>query len=225
MNWIDCGVSAVFILLLVGIACRQGSKIHKKDDIFLAGRSMGRWPVAISMYMALFSTNTFIGVTGWVNRPNGSVWIGLQTIGIVMAAPLVIWLFPKLFIRLKITSAYEYLERRFSRNVRSIGTVLFLGARIMWMATMAYSASLVTARMFGWGEDQLGWVILLLGGLGTLFAFTGGMHAVIWTDVIQFFVFTTALILMIVLGIQLSGGIGAIVATGVEFGKLALQEF
>lgn len=219
MNWLDWLVIAAYMALLIWVAVRQRAKVHQQDDLFLAGRSMSRWPVAISIYMAIFSTNTFLGVTGWVNRPNGTVWIGLQTIGILLAAPFVIWIFPSLFMRLRITTAYEYLERRFNRQVRSVGTLFFLGARVMWMATMAYSASLVTVRMFGWSEDQLGWMIVLLGTLGTLFAFTGGMHSVIWTDVIQFFVFAIALVLMIGLGVHLSGGIGEVVATSLAFGK------
>ncbi len=183
---------------------------------------MGRWPVALSMYMALFSTNTLIGVTGWLSRPNGTVWIGLQTIGIILAAPVVIWLFPTVFMKLKITTAYEYLEKRFDLKVRSMGTVLFLGARIMWMATMAYSASLVSVQMLGWGTEQQRWVIALLGGLGTFFAFTGGMYAVIWTDVIQFFVFTFAIVSMVLLGVQLSGGLEGVITTGLAFGKLEM---
>ena len=87
------------------------------------------------MYMALFSTNTFLGVTGWVNRPDGSVWIGLQTVGIVAAVPLVITLYPVLYYRLRVTSAYEYLNQRFNEAVRNSATAFFLGSRLMWMSS------------------------------------------------------------------------------------------
>jgi SSS family transporter len=221
MNWLDWLLIAAYMTLLVWVALRQQSKVHQQDDVFLAGRSMSRWPVAISMYMALFSTNTLLGVTGWVNRPNGTIWIGLQVVGIVLAAPVVIWIFPSLFMRLRITTAYEYLQLRFNRQVRSIGTLFFLGARVMWMATMAYSASLVTVRMFGWSDAQQVWMIALFGLMGTLFAFAGGMYSVIWTDVIQFLVFMVALLLMFVMGVYLSGGVGSILETALEFHKFA----
>jgi len=55
--------------MLIAIALYHARKIHARDDFFLAGRSMSRWPIAMSMYVALFSTNTFVGVIGWVNRP------------------------------------------------------------------------------------------------------------------------------------------------------------
>lgn len=121
-----------------------------QDDIFLAGRSMSHWPIAISRYIALFSTNTLLGSTGWVNRPNGTIWIGVRTFGILLAMPLVVTLYPALYFRLRITSAYEYLDRRFNHAVRSTDVIFFLGARLMWMSTILYSASLVVSMMMGW---------------------------------------------------------------------------
>ncbi len=94
LDWISI---ALYSVALLTIALYHSRKLKKQDDIFLAGRSMHRWPIAISMYMALFSTNTFLGSTGWVNRPNGTIWICLQTFGIVAAVPLIVWLYPTLF--------------------------------------------------------------------------------------------------------------------------------
>ena len=116
LDWISI---ALYSIALLAIALYHSRKVKKQDDIFLAGRSMRRWPIAISMYMALFSTNTFLGSTGWVNRPNGTIWICLQTFGIVAAVPLIVWLYPTLFFRLRITSAYEYLDMRFNHSVRT----------------------------------------------------------------------------------------------------------
>ena len=58
----------------------------------------------------LFSTNSFLGVTGWVNREDGTIWIGLQNLGILLVVPAVIALYPKIFFRLRLTTAYEYLK-------------------------------------------------------------------------------------------------------------------
>jgi SSS family transporter len=220
MNWLDWAALSLYIVVLVSIALWHSRKIVSRDDVYLAGRSMSRWPIAMSMYMAIFSTNTFLGVTGWVNRPDGSVWIGLQPVGIVLAAPFVIWLFPTLFCRLRITTAYEYLEMRFNRSTRWAATLFFLGARLMWMATMSYSASLVVSRMIGQSHGEgVNWGALGLCALGTALAFAGGMHAVIWTDVVQFFIFFAAVLLMIVLGVSDSGGLGNVLAIGQQHGR------
>ena len=137
LTTVDWIAIALYSVAMVGIAAYHVRTLRSQDHVFLAGRTMSRWPVAISMYMAIFSTNTFLGVTGWVNRPDGTVWIGLQTIGIMLAVPAVVWLYPDLFFRLRITTAYEYLEHRFDYSVRAGATLFFVVARVMWMAAFS----------------------------------------------------------------------------------------
>lgn len=219
LDWL---VILLYALGLLGIALYHSRKLKGREDVYLAGRSMSRWPIALSMYMALFSTNTFLGFTGWLSRPNGTVWIGLQTVGIVAAVPFVVFLYPALFFRLRITSAYEYLDHRFSPPVRNIATFFFLGSRLTWMAAMLYSASLVVSMMLGWTsfEGTL-YGILLIGLLSTLFTLLGGMHSVIWTDAAQFFVLVGGLAAIIGLGLGESGGLAGVIRLGAESGKLA----
>jgi SSS family transporter len=230
VSTLDWVVIASYALGLAGIALYHYPKMKKQDDLFLAGRSMRRWPVAISMYMALFSTNSFVGGVGWVNRPKGTVWIALQNAGIMMAVPLVIWLYPSLFYRLRITTAYEYLERRFSYPVRAVASLLFMGARIMWMSTMLYAASLLLKTMLGWTPDRgvpHGEVLapLLLAALGTLYACVGGMHAVIWTDVAQFGVLMSGVLTMVVIAVRQAGGFSSALSIAWQAGKLQPPPF
>lgn len=216
----------LYAAVLFGISAYHARKLKKQDDVFLAGRRMSKWPIAFSMYMALFSTNTFLGVTGWLNRPDGTIWIGLKVVSSLMAVPVVIWLYPTLFYRLRITSAYEYLDKRFNPAVRAVATLLFIGSRVMWMGIMLYSSSLVVSMMLGWtasigaGPGQ-SWAILVMGVLSMSFALLGGMHAVIWTDAMQFFVLLAGLLTMIFYGTALSGGISEVLRVGAQEGKFA----
>jgi SSS family transporter len=227
VNFLDWFAIGIYLLALLTIAMFHSRRMHGQDDVFLAGRSMSRWPIAISMYMALFSANSFLGVTGWVNRPHGTVWIGLQTIGILLAVPIIVTLYPALFFRLRITSAYEYLNKRFNRAVCTAATMFFLGSRLMWMSTILYSASLVLSMMLGWTpangilDGQL-WAIITIGTLATSFALLGGMRAVMWTDVMQFFVLLSGLLTMIVMGLRLTGGLGQVVRIGSEAQRFKL---
>ena len=227
IDWITL---STYTLVLIGIALYSFKKIKRQDDIFLAGRSMSRWPIALSMYMALFSTNSLLGVTGWLNRETGTIWIGLQNIGIVMAVPVVIWLYPSLFFKLRISTAYEYLERRFNYTVRALAATFFLGARIMWLSTMLYAASLVISIMLGWTPElgvENGQVlaIVIIGLLGTFFGFSGGMRAVIWTDVVQFFVLMGGVVLMSAIAIFRIGGVSQVVALASDAGKFNPPSF
>jgi SSS family transporter len=230
LNSIDWGVIVFYAIIVAAIALHQSRKVKNQDDIFLAGRSMSRWPVAISMYMALFSTNTFIATVGWVNRPTGTIWILLIIVGMMLAVPLAVFLFPALFFRLRISTAYEYLEKRFSYPVRGFAATFFMAARIMWMSTMLYAASLVISNMLGWTAQrgfEYGpvWSILLLGSLGVVFAMSGGMRAVIWTDVVQFFVMMTGVVTMISLVLIETGGPGQVITIAARAGRFRLPEF
>jgi SSS family transporter len=213
-----------YCLALFGIALYQSRKLKRQDDIYLAGRSMSRWPIAISMYMAIFSTNTLLGSTGWLSRPHGTIWIGVQSFGAMLAVPLVVELYPALYFRLQITSAYEYLDRRFNHAVRNLATMFFLGARLMWMSTIIYSASLIVSMMLGWTplngflHGQF-WAILAIGSLATSFALIGGMRGVIWTDVLQFIVLLSGVITIITLGLGKSGGVTNVVRVGLDAGR------
>jgi len=218
INIADWTVLGLYGAVLASIALYHSRKMLAQDDFYLASRSMRRWPIALSMYVAVFSTNSFLGVTGWVNRPNGTVWIGLIQVGVILAVPLVIALYPSIFFRLRITTAYEYLERRFNYLVRAFAAQLFLGARIMWLSTMIYAASLVASRMAGLAQVH---AILLVGGMGTFLSMAGGMHAVIWTDVLQFFVLFIGVAVMVTVAVGQSGGLAEAIRTGLDAGKFA----
>jgi len=215
LNLADWAMLGAYLAMLIAIALFQTRTVKARDDLFLAGRSMSRWPVAISMYVALFSSNTMLGVIGWVNRPDGTIWIGLQNIGIILAVPAVVWLYPDIFFRLRITTAYEYLERRFDYPVRAAAGALFVVSRVMWMATMLYGGALVATQITGL-HDGLGWAIILLMFVAAILGMIGGMRAVIWTDVAQFFVLFGSVLVMAVLAIERSGGIGNVIAIASE---------
>ena len=226
LSAIDWVVIGLYSLILAAIPVYYWRKQCKQDDLFLAGRSMSRWPVAISLYMALFSTNSFVGLIGWVNRPNGTVWIAMQNVGIISAVPLVIFLFPSLFYRLRITTAYEYLEKRFSYSVRALASIFFMCARIMWMSTMLYAASLIVLKMLGWTpaigfEHGVFWSVVVTGAFAMFVVLVGGMSAVIWTDVIQFVVVMSGVATMTYLSIRDSGGIASVIHIAQQAGKFA----
>ena len=221
LSFLDGAILVLYLAGLAAVALYHSRKMHSQEDYFLAGRSMSQWPIAFSMFVALFSTNSFLGVTGWVNREDGTIWIGLQNLGILLVVPAVIALYPKIFFRLRLTTAYEYLEKRFDYRVRAFAALFFMAARVMWMSSMIYAASLVIAAMLGWSSQDGGTLgaILLVGIAGMLFAMAGGMYSVIWTDVVQFFVIFGGVAVMVVTAIAKVGGVGRAVEIAAAAGK------
>ncbi len=213
-------------LLLVYLAASAliGAAFYRQrttEEYFLAGRSMGFFPVGISILATLFSAISYLGVPAFAYEKNISYLVYGFTIPAVV--PLLLWIFLPFYHRLKLVSAYEYLGLRFDGQVRTLASLLFLLLRACYLAVATYAPALVLSLVTGF---PLGISILLIGGLTTLYTVLGGMKAVIWTDVLQFCVFYGAIFgvaIAIVAGIE--GGLPALLRIASEKGKLRLFDF
>lgn len=175
------------------ILWRAGRKQHDTEDFFLGGRSMPWLAVGLSIMATLLSTNTYLGAPGEMIKYGPAYFIGYLAYPLVALVVLRLWI--PFFMRLHLTSAYEYLEHRFDARSRLIGGLLFLGLRLGWMSMVVYTASMAMVTMLpiplGQLADLLGAphpifpVIVGVGVLATLYACLGGIRAVIWTDVLQ----------------------------------------
>ncbi|MDW8169275.1 MAG: hypothetical protein RML74_12450 [Acidobacteriota bacterium] len=132
-------------------------------------------------------------------------------------------LFANTYYRLDLFTAYEFLERRFSYGLRAAASLLFILLRLCWLATAIYATAVAVSQIAG---ISLPAAIFILGGSTCLYTALGGMRAVIWTDVAQFLVFTTAILAMS--GVILKAfqwDIGAIWALAEAGGRTGLANF
>jgi SSS family solute:Na+ symporter len=176
----DYVVVVLYVLLTLGIVYRAARHQHNTDDFFLGNRRLPWMAVGLSIMATLLSSLTYLGLTGEVVK-NGIAGFMAQA-AILPAAPFVIFLFIPFFMRLRFTSAYEYLEHRFDFRARVLGGVLFFLLRLGWVSLVMYSGSLALANMGGW---NFYYTIFLLGVVATLYTYFGGLEGVVWTDVLQ----------------------------------------
>jgi SSS family transporter len=186
LHWIDYAVCVVYLLGISGLGSYFFFKSEKTTkSYFLAGREMGWLPVGLALMATLTS-----GI-GYLGQPAGSVKYGLITLWQLLALPLsypvVVYVFMPFYHRLGVYTPYEYLERRFSVGVRALTSGLFIVWRITWMAAVIYAPALVLSIV---SDDKipLKWSVLVMGVLSTIYTALGGTKAVMWTDVVQFFV-------------------------------------
>ncbi len=199
---------AAYLLLTLGLGIAFGRQ-QSRREFFAAGGSMGWLVVGLSVMATLFSSNSFVMYPSAVF--GSSLRVGLTLIAITLMAPLVVWVFIPVYSRLNCQTAYEYLERRFHVSVRCLASGLFILLRIGWMASATFAASLVIASVAGVSQIV---VIMSLGVVSIAYTMLGGLRAVMWTDVIQFFVFATTILLSLGLIVSRSGlGIGEITHT------------
>lgn len=194
MEWADYAIVVFYFLLTAGIVWWSSRKESDTEQFFLGGRRMPWFAVGLSIMATLLSTITYLGMPGELIKN------GITAMSMYLAYPLVFivvfWLFVPFFMRLRLTSAYEYLDRRFNYATRVVGGVLFFFLRIGWIALVMYTAAMALEGMstkdlrrllepFGLEDQVLYVVIVALGLTATVYAFFGGMRAVVWTDVLQ----------------------------------------
>lgn len=179
-DWI---VVALYFLGTLGLGLYFALRQRSTSEYFLGSRAMPSWVVGLSMIATLLSTISYLAVPGEMIK-YGLGWF-LSLLNLPISYVIVAYIFIPFFMRLPITSAYEYLDSRFGGVTRLLGAVYFILIRISWMSVVVFTASGAMAAMT---EAPLWIVILALGTFTTFYAAFGGIRAVIWTDVIQFIV-------------------------------------
>jgi SSS family transporter len=199
MHPLDYAVVIGYLALMLGLGFHFG-RSQSRREFFAAGGSMGWLTVGLSVMATLFSSNSFVFYPSAAF--GGTVLIGLSLIAFTLMTPVVAWVFIPMYRRLKCETAYHYLEKRFHVSVRTLASGLFILLRIAWMASATYAASLVVATVAGVPQIS---VILLLGVVSVAYTIVGGLRAVMWTDVIQFFIFAVTIAVALALVVMKSG--------------------
>jgi Na+/proline symporter len=207
-HWLDHLVVLGYLAVSIGLGIYLRGQ-STREEFFQASGSMGRMTVGLSVMATLFSANSFM------MYPSTSYAVSLTAGAAVIAfwamAPVVIWVFIPVYSRLKCKTAYEYLEQRFLVSVRCLASGLFIMLRIGWMASATYAASVAISTISG--VDQYV-VIVSLGTVAIFYTMLGGLRAVMWTDVLQFFIFAGTIVFALGLLIsQADGGFSGIVET------------
>jgi len=129
-------------------------------------------------------------------------------------------LFIDVFVRLDITTVFEYLEARFNRAVSLIMLTAYVAFRCLYAGIVVYTLSLVLHVTMGF---PLRMTMVGVGVDAIMYTTFGGIRAVIWTDVIQFFIMVGGLVVAITYAIgKLPGGFTEAYHTAAEAGKLRL---
>ena len=193
MHPFDITVIVGYLLLILSMGVFFGQHQSRKEFLVASG-SMGWLAVGLSVMATLFSSNSFVFYPA--AALGDSLRIGLSLVAFVLMTPIVMYVFIPVYSRLQVETAYEYLERRFHVSIRTLAASLFVLLRIGWMASATYAASVVVAHMMDLPQNT---VIICVGAVSVGYTMMGGLRAVMWTDVIQFFVFATTILIVLTL--------------------------
>src|SRR6202046_3244448 len=215
---------AIIALYLAGITL-FGLRFRKKQrtlrDYFLAGRDIPWWAIALSIVAAETSTLTIISVPGIAYDTNFTF---LQLVmGYVVGRVVISFVLLPHYFRGDLYTAYELIERRFGRGLRSLTAGLFLLTRAAAEGVRVYAVSIVVSIALGTGEVTS---IAIITALTVVYTFEGGLAAVIWTDVVQTAIYVGGTLVGLVTILHLvPGGWSAIHAAAASAGKLQVFDF
>ncbi|NXX44528.1 SC5A5 protein, partial [Tricholaema leucomelas] len=219
----DYGVFGLMLLSSTGIGLFHGlarGGQQTPEDFFTGGRRMSALPVGLSLSASFMSAIQVLGVPAESYRYGAKfLWM---CFGQLLNTFLTAQLFLPVFYRLGLTSTYEYLERRFSRSVRLCGTLQYVvatvGARGAGLGRGHACCSPAVTGLDIWAS------LLSTGVICTFYTTIGGMKAVIWTDVFQVLVMLSGFMAVIIRGVLLVGGPGAVFAAAANGSRLNFGE-
>ncbi|RIJ46646.1 hypothetical protein D1614_18445 [Maribellus luteus] len=202
---LDWSILFLYAMLLIGIGWYYSSRQKSKEDYYLGGRSVHPILSGISLYVSFFSAISYLAIAGEVIQ-YGPVFALAAVVGAPIIYFIASYFIIPFFMNLKIISAYEILERPLGKNVRQLGSVLFIVTRFLWMALLIFLASKAMTVMLGWDESYILVITIALGAITIFYTTMGGLKAVLVTDVIQFFILLLGAILAIgIVAVQLGG--------------------
>ncbi len=215
---IDWVVIVLYAVVVGAVGFYLIKNPETSEDYFLAGRKV-RWPfIGASMLVSNISTEHLIGLSGMAFAFGWAV-AAWELVAIYCMIPLVV-LFLPLYLKTRVFTIPEFLEKRFSPGSRLAYSVYM----IVWNVFTKISISLLAAgiafeEMMGWNR----WVVIMIIGLAVaLYTMKGGLSAVIYTDFIQTSVLLVAGVILAILGIQAIGGLQGLRA-GLPTDKLSLR--
>jgi SSS family transporter len=191
---------AVLIATLAAIVLYglwKGRRQERLAQYLLADREMQWYTVALSVMATQASAITFLSTPGQAYTDGMrfvQFYLGLPVAMVILAVTAV-----PIYHRLKVFTAYEYLETRFDVRVRSVTAILFLIQRGLGTAMTLYAPALIVSLVLGWNIHR---TTLVIGALVILYTATGGTKAVSWTQTHQLMISLGGMAIAMIIAIR-----------------------
>jgi solute:Na+ symporter, SSS family len=218
-NWLD---GFIVISYLIAITL-YGSHFRKKQQslrtYFLGGKNIPAWALSLSIVATETSTLTIISTPG-ISFAGDFTFLQL-ILGYMVGRVFIAFVLIPAYFKGEMYTAYELMQRRFGSRIKHATASMFLITRALAEGVRIFAVAIVVGIVLGSGDI---WSILIISALTLIYTFEGGLTAVIWTDVIQLFIYLgcTIVTLFVILGMIPNGWQGALASAGP---KLAFWNF
>jgi SSS family transporter len=177
LDWVVL-VGTLTMIILYGVWKSRGQR--NMESYFLDNQSMPWYIVLLSIIGTQASAVTFISAPGQAYT-DGMRFVQYY-FGLPIAMVVLCITFVPIFHKLKVYTAYEFLERRFDLKTRTLASSLFLIQRGLSTGISICAPSIILSSLLGW---NLYWTNLIMGGLLIIYTVAGGTRAVAYTQTFQ----------------------------------------
>jgi SSS family transporter len=218
LTWPDYAVllASLAVLIIIGVALSRQQ--HDTADFFLARRRVPWWAACLSFLATEISAVTIISVPATAYSEN---WEYVQFfIGSSLAKLAVAFLFIPAFYRHQVTTIYEFLSYRFGAASQVTGSIFFFITRLAGSGVRLMAAALAVSVLIGW---PLVPTIAIFTVVSIVYIATGGVKAIVWTNVFQALMFLIAgAATLVFLVSRIDGGLATVVRVAGEAGRLSV---
>lgn len=196
-------VLIIYLAIIMAVGVYFAKRQKTADDYFKASGRIPGWAAGISVFATTLSSITFMSIPAKAYTDDWTFLIG-QYISILILPFVFVYYIP-FFRKLNITSAYEYLEKRFDVRMRLFASLSFMFFHIGRIAIITYLTALALMPFIDINPLT---IVFLIGVLCIVYTFLGGIEGVIWTDVIQGIMLSGAAVLIfIMICFNVDGGV------------------
>ena len=216
-DWIVIVIYLIFTTILGGLlAGRQASM----KDFFLGGRKLA-WPAVCGSIIATeLSAATFLIAPAIVFSKGGDMTYLQLAIGTIVARFIIGYFFIPVYYEREIYSPYDYMGNQLGPRVKNLTSILFMIGGILAQGARVYIAAKALQVITG---TNITTSVIIIGAVSIGWTIMGGITTVIWTDAIQFVLFSAGAIAALIFAHNaIDGGMLTVINEGIKAGKFNL---
>src|SRR6187431_3204159 len=219
LGWIDILVLVAYVASALAVGLIGVGKSKNLEAYLLGDRNLPWWAILGSIVATETSGVTVLSVPGHGIGPVGMKFLQIS-LGYIVGRTIIVYVLLPLYFRGQLLTAYEVLNDRFGGLTRRAASLLFLIARNLGDGLRLFLVAIVLQKL---ANINLGFSVVVMGVISTIYTFVGGMRSVVWNDCIQFAVYVLGGIAAVfVIASQISGGFEEIAHFAAETGKLQI---
>lgn len=204
LQFLDWMLIALYAAATIGLGWYYSRRQKSTEEYFIGSGAMNPFLIGVSLFATLLSTISYLSMPG---ETLGKGPVGMAGI---LALPLIFatvgyWLLP-IYMKHRVTSAYELLESRLGTSIRLLGATMFITLRLVWMSLLIYLAAKAMTVMLGVGNEWIPLIVLVTGFVAVIYTSLGGLQAVVITDLLQtLLLFGGAVLVLVMVTIDFGG--------------------